>query len=236
MNTPTIPQDLQDRVRARVDEYVQMVQQEWSHYTIPPIDITYKNSGTNIGLAYCTIHRVNFNPVLLLENPDLFFDSIIGHEVAHIVAVVIWGNEIADHGEEWREVMALFGIPPTVRYVVDTSSIKQRNSVWKHKCKCPDTVYDMGSRSNRYIMTNQRPHMICTICGTRLKPVDKSPRAKGLPKHLQHETKVNKARWVIKQHKAKPRNKVIPILQDLAGLTKAGASTYYHNLMKELVD
>lgn len=234
MEAPAIPYALKRRVQTRVNAYLRIVSALWPLYTIPPITITYDLSGTSAGLAYCHLYQINFSPVLLLENVDEFINTIIGHEVAHIVSAHIFGQNIADHGSEWSTVMEAFNIPSARCHNLDTTNARRRITRWKHKCKCPGKVHDVSSRLNRAIMTQTTPNVVCLLCASKLIPVKVPSMVKGLPKMLQHETKVEKAKWVINKYKGKTRAKLIALLMDMAGLTKAGATTYYYNLTKNV--
>lgn len=234
MDKPNISHLLMMRVEARVNHYVQLAAQTWPGCNLPTITVTYRPSGTSAGLAYCHLYQLNFHPVLLLENIEEFFESIIGHEVAHLVSTHLHGHDIADHGSEWADVMRAFGLPPDRCHRLDTTNVERVITRWKHKCKCPGKVHRVSSRTNRHIMTGGECGIICQICASRLKPIDKHSRVKGLPDTLQHETKIVKAQWVMRHHNGKPRSQLISLLMELAGLTKAGASTYYYNLSRRV--
>lgn len=79
---------------------------------LPRPRITFHLRGTVAGYAHYKENRINFNPILLDQNPEDFIQQTVGHEVAHLGAFVKYGGRIQPHGPEWARVMFYLGLPP----------------------------------------------------------------------------------------------------------------------------
>jgi SprT protein len=65
---------------------------------------------TVLGRAFYRQYKINLNPVLLSDENEL--ESTFAHELAHLVAVEIFGKCGAGHGRKWKWVMKTMGYPP----------------------------------------------------------------------------------------------------------------------------
>lgn len=58
-----------------------------------------------------TVRWVNLNARYLLDNLEHFIDNVIPRHVAQVVTGVWWNDWAMPYGQEWGQVMALFGLP-----------------------------------------------------------------------------------------------------------------------------
>lgn len=104
---------------------------------INPVRLRCSLTGDTAALAHGGKQGyINLNPRLLIQNKRAYFQDTIPHEVAHIVAWEIFGWRIADHGREWRTVMAWFGAEITVYHHYRDNSRHQVHQTYAYRCKC----------------------------------------------------------------------------------------------------
>lgn len=89
--------------------------------------IKFDLRGTTAGRAWGgKKHLIQFNPILLDENPEDFIRQTVGHEVAHLGAFVKHGCGIKPHGQEWSHVMWALRLPAKRCHNYDTSTVTGR--------------------------------------------------------------------------------------------------------------
>lgn len=123
IQTPLELLELQRECIARVKEYVELARVKCG-VTMATPQVRFGIQGKTGGRAYWPQNIIQFNPTLLMENPDHFVKHVSGHEVAHLVAH--WLNKYKDidpHGREWRNVMWRFGLPAERCHNYDTSNV-----------------------------------------------------------------------------------------------------------------
>ena len=79
-----------------------------------------KQRGKAAGTAHLQKNELRFNYFMYQQNPAEFLNSVVPHEVAHIVVYQIYGNSVKPHGKEWQAVMfRVFGIRPNRTHTFD---------------------------------------------------------------------------------------------------------------------
>lgn len=224
-----VSEELQDEVRQVVIDSVERVQAHYPNEVFPPILITYERSYTTAGWAKCLQYQVNFDPILLVANRNEFLKQIVPHEVAHILAEHIHGHDIAPHGQEWKDMMILLGLSPDRCHKLDTSISKRKFTTYKFACGCKE-IHEYGSVMAKKIL--QSGQYACVECLIKLRPVDPIVFPPHMPRRIALGTKKDKAEWIVRRNRGRTRKTVIRKLIQDAGLTPAGASTYYQNLTK----
>ena len=111
-----------------VHYYVELLKTKAGIYLPPPI-IRFDLRGGVAGRAHYGKNVIQFNPVLLDQNPEVFVKQTVGHEVAHLAAFVKSGGGIKPHGSEWARVMFSIGLPARRCHNYDTSVATGRRSV-----------------------------------------------------------------------------------------------------------
>ena len=110
---------------------------------------------------------VRFNPWIFSKYYAENLGETVPHEIAHYVVHEIWGpgtrrRRIKPHGQEWRAVMAAFGVEGEVTFDLDLAGIPQRRQA-THPYRCDCRVHDVSStRHNRVVRGVGRYH--CMRC------------------------------------------------------------------------
>ena len=91
-------------------------------------EIRYNVKSTTAGLAYHQKWLIRYNLILMVENEEHFLKHTVPHEVAHLInrkvnKVPEGKKRLMPHGKEWKEVMALLGVPADVTHNYDVTSI-----------------------------------------------------------------------------------------------------------------
>jgi predicted SprT family Zn-dependent metalloprotease len=82
----------------------------WPSLPINPPSVTINNRlKTTAGRAWLADHRLDFSAELMWQHTQEFVEQIIPHEVAHIIAYVVYSDE--GHGKVWKFVMRALGKP-----------------------------------------------------------------------------------------------------------------------------
>ncbi|SIO42254.1 SprT family zinc-dependent metalloprotease [Salinivibrio sp. ES.052] len=98
----------------------------------PHIGFTLR--GRSAGTAHPTQWRVRFNPVLLQQAPDAFFEEVIPHEVCHLVTFALHGR-VKPHGSEWRHLMIhVFSVPANTTHQLDITAVQ--GTTFDYHCDC----------------------------------------------------------------------------------------------------
>ncbi|MCW8092060.1 SprT family zinc-dependent metalloprotease [Alteromonas sp. ASW11-130] len=144
----TLSQEQIDLVHQRTQELMHQAS-VYFQQAFPPPSISFRRSGKNAGTAFLQQNRINFNPVLLVENWQEYIDHVIPHEVAHLVVFQVYGRKrfiqtglwrkqsvtVKPHGEEWRNVMeAVFGAKATTTHNFNLSSLGMKT--FAYTCGC----------------------------------------------------------------------------------------------------
>jgi SprT protein len=85
---------------------------------------------------------VRFNPWIFSKYYAENLGETVPHEIAHYIVHEVWGpgsrrRRIRPHGEEWRAVMAAFGVQGEVTFDLDLAGIPQRRqSTHTYRCDC----------------------------------------------------------------------------------------------------
>ena len=75
--------------------------------------ITVNNkSTTRHGCCKYNKKEIELHFLLLKEGNEADRDQTFVHEIAHVIAPLIYGNHIRGHGREWKNVMRCFGARP----------------------------------------------------------------------------------------------------------------------------
>jgi SprT protein len=153
MNEPTsvydirqkmvVSKELQLRIESVVLDCLVKAQKHYGESKITKIpEIRYDTKGRAAGQAWYNDGNpfIKINPILLNENVETVINQTVPHEIAHIVADMIWNRiNIRPHGREWASVMYLFGKRPNRCHSMDTTSIRMLRHGGKeylYKCNC----------------------------------------------------------------------------------------------------
>ena len=79
---------------------------------------------TRAGVAYLVSRRIELNPRLLAQNPEMIYECF-AHELAHIVVYSQYERQARAHGKEWRALMRAVGFEPETVHYMDVSAFRR---------------------------------------------------------------------------------------------------------------
>ena len=131
-----------------------------------PVDIDFDLRGTTAGAAFCISRRISYNFALLIRYPDIFMQTTVPHEVAHVLA---WQKfQIRDHSGDWYYTMRLLGVENPARYhsyeVADLKGRQMRK--FPYVCHCRE--HSISTIKHNRIQRGFRYR--CTACQSFLEP------------------------------------------------------------------
>ncbi|ACY83128.1 conserved hypothetical protein [Edwardsiella piscicida] len=162
MNTPRLPIALQQAVMHTLRRCLSLAEQRLNQ-PLPLPQIDYRQRGTVAGTAWPQQWQIRLNPVLLQENGQAFIDSVIPHELAHLLVYRRFGR-VAPHGREWRWMMAeILGVEPqrTHRFSVDSV----RGRTFTYRCACQQ--HQLTLRRHNRVQRGESSYR-CRQCGAAL--------------------------------------------------------------------
>jgi len=110
---------------------------------------------------------IRYNPYVFSKYFDDNFKETVPHEVAHYVTDVLFGlKKIRPHGNEWKSVMAVFGVAANRTANYDLSGLPVRNyQKFIYSCGCQN--FELTSRRHNKILRGSG-HYLCRDCGSQL--------------------------------------------------------------------
>lgn len=113
---------------------------------LPKFRVNFALKSTTAGKARLGRGIIEYNPTLLRENPELFLQRTVGHEVIHFAAFAKFND--AGHGYHWKKMMRMMGLPDTRCHNYDVTRVpsmvgKVRNKSSSQGFRCDDGVVKM---------------------------------------------------------------------------------------------
>ncbi len=128
---------------ANTDNQAAIIQQVESCYQhaerylkrhFPRPEINFKLHGKSAGTAHLQMNKLRFNATLLEENPHIFLEQVVAHEICHLLAHQLFGK-VKPHGKEWQSLMIkIFNLPPKTTHSLDTRSVEGKT--FTYYCHC----------------------------------------------------------------------------------------------------
>jgi len=155
---------LQQAIRDKVDADYQLAEAYFKRpFPRPSVHFTLR--GKSAGTAHLQANKLRFNPVLLVENPDIFLIEVVPHEISHLVCFQIFGK-VKPHGKEWQSLMlAIFKLSPKTTHQLDTQSVSGQQ--FEYFCDCGSVMLTIR-RHNRII--REQTQYRCRHCQQTLSP------------------------------------------------------------------
>lgn len=126
-------------------------------------NINYAVRGLKAGVAYLQRNEIRLNPILLQENGQAFIQTVVPHELAHILVYQKFGR-VAPHGKEWKMMMEqVLQVPADIYHHFDTKSVSQQVS---YACHCQ--IHALSIRRHHAIQTGKRTYF-CKKCKATLR-------------------------------------------------------------------
>jgi len=150
-----------------------------------PITFEYSNKLTHTaGKAYYKEHRIVLSIPLFTQNFE-DFEQVIYHEIAHVYAVLIYGEQGRGHGYHWKEVMRALGRTPDRCHSYATPKRKRKSTTIYTLTPCC-TSYTVGPRIAKSMYKRLQilgySHRVCNSCKGRVSLTDEAKelcKAKG---------------------------------------------------------
>lgn len=237
--------ELQKKVIEATYEYIEKASDHFK-VVIPKPLVRFDLKGTKAGQAITTINlknEVRYNMDILTRNRTDFIKRTVPHEVAHVVASVVWGfgKVSRSHGHEWSQVMGVFGADDKRCHNYDMTGVPTRRRP-RHTYTCGCKIHQLTDIRHKRVMYDDQTY-ICKLCRCELVPVAQvsvtdsdvkstSPKVTA-PVQKKIMSKVEHARLIMENNKGKSRKEIIELFISEVKMTKAGASTYYHNLKRK---
>ncbi|AZG72041.1 SprT family zinc-dependent metalloprotease [Shewanella livingstonensis] len=160
----TINNPLQLQILAKIETDYQLAE----HYFKRPFSrpsVHFSLRGKSAGTAHLQANKLRFNPVLLAENPEVFVNEVVPHEISHLLCFHLFGK-VKPHGKEWQSVMlTTFNIAPKTTHQLNTQSVSGQQ--FEYFCGC-GSIHLTIRRHNR-VVRGQTQYR-CRRCQQTLSP------------------------------------------------------------------
>jgi len=158
----TISDLLKVEVTQSIKRFLLMAEKNYGKiYSMP--SVSYDLNSTVGGTANYSLWHIQVNPRMFVKNKDHYLINTIGHEVAHLITSDNHGDHIKDHGKEWKDTMAIFGLEPKRCHSYQTySKPRKRQKRFLYVCQC-NRVYRLTVTRRRQI--DRGKEVYCPRCG-----------------------------------------------------------------------
>lgn len=216
------------------------------------VEIYYNIRGQVAGRARILNHRyiLQFNPEAVINYNEDMTDNTIPHEVAHIVCFN-QPNLGEGHDAGWKRVCRMLGGDDsrTHDYVLTLAKIKPINRYYYRLANGEEVP--VGPKHHKGLQNGKYPYLTSKDTGAVIRASDWTGRVKDhqtrtaaqqptpipginivksdVPNLNGAASKKDKAAAIFKANATLSRAQVIDLFVQYAGLTKAGAGTYYQN-------
>lgn len=116
---------------------------------------------TTLGRASLDKNQIDLNTKLLLKHPEEL-EPTFAHELAHLVAPLLYGREGLGHQLGWKNVMIAFGYPPERTHNLDVIRHTHKPVAFA-TCGCADRTHEIKARTFRKMKYGRREYR-CTRC------------------------------------------------------------------------
>lgn len=148
------------RTHMYIDQATAFFQRKFKH-----VEILFDLSGRNAGMyrVHGSNRCIRYNPYIFSRYFEDSLITTVPHEVAHYISDSLYGlQKIRPHGQEWKDIMNLFGARPDVTGRYDLQGIPQRRQKrYTYFCQCME--HQLSSvRHNRII--KKQAQYFCKHC------------------------------------------------------------------------
>ena len=122
----------------------------------------YNQRGKAAGTAHLQRNIIKINPILFINNKEEFFQQVIPHEVAHLIAFQQYGR-VRPHGKEWQHIMVnVFKRPALTTHQLDVKDVVGQQ--FTYHCSCATHLLTIR-RHNKVLKGNKYR---CKLCRSTL--------------------------------------------------------------------
>lgn len=162
-------------VLSATEDYIQQAESIFER-RFDRISVLFDLKGRAAGMFKIDGHSrwIRYNPWIFSKYYEENLTETVPHEVAHYIVHEVWGRgsrkrPVRPHGEEWRTMMAAFGVEGEVTFKLDLEGIPQRRQkTHAYRCLCREHQVST-TRHNRIVRGSGRYH--CRNCDGLLLPV-----------------------------------------------------------------
>lgn len=232
--------ELETLARAETKRYFDIARKLFN-VEIPDVPVLFNIKSASIaGQACYAPLRIRYNTPMMVLNGMDFINRTIPHEVAHIVAKIVYGR-CQKHNANWRRVYVMIGGTNVSRcHNYDTTGLVGKNKTsYEYRCGCQ--THSVGPKIHKNIQAGRSytcrkcRHQLTTLTAI-VKPVKPVVEVRNLPMAADTNkgTKKDRALLLMRKHPTYTRGQIIELFMTELGMGKAGASTYHQMLKNEV--
>lgn len=155
---------------ARLEECYQLAEAHFKRsFPRPLVELDLR--GQRAGVAYLCRNQLRFNGQMYRDHSEDFLQQTVPHEVAHLLAHLIYGPMIKPHGPEWRALMTELYQLPAKR--CHDYPVKRRGASYYYRCGCTD---DLPFTAQRHALVRRGRQYQCRRCGSLLHYTGRNDR------------------------------------------------------------
>ena len=141
-NTP-----LQQQILIKIEADYQLAENYFKRQFPRPL-VQFTLRGKSAGTAHLQSNKLRFNPVLLAENPQIFTNEVVPHEISHLLSFQLFGK-VKPHGKEWQTIMlSVFKVTPKTTHKLNIQSVSGQQ--FEYFCGCGSVMLTIR-RHNRIV-------------------------------------------------------------------------------------
>jgi len=123
----------------------------------------FNQRGRSAGSAHLQKNVLKFNPILYLQNKDIFIEQVVAHEIAHLITYQVFGK-VKPHGKEWQNIMTqVFKLPASTTHQLDITDVQGK--LFEYHCGC--SAHQLTIRRHNRVAKGTR--YLCRKCKSPLK-------------------------------------------------------------------
>lgn len=130
----------------------------------PVVQFTYR--GSTAGRAFYGRHRIVLNVQFMECHADDMLSETVPHEIAHLVAVQLYGQRGRGHGLLWRAVARQLGCKAERCHSYDLTGLAGVQRRWPYGCGCKSRVHRITTTRHNKARAGRKYR--CRICRTSI--------------------------------------------------------------------
>ena len=242
-----VNEEMKKRVETKLHESIKLAEAHFNQ-SFPFPNLEYTKSGATAGTAQYNTYTLNFNPILLIENDDLFIQRTVPHEMAHLITHTLYPDVSAHHGKDWKYVMRVLQVADSNRcHTYDVTNSKRHQNKHQYSCDGCSKVFTALSTKRHNELVKNPNRYCCSVCrgalsydfshkrGVKVHTGLINKQTKAPPTPRQGTKAARAYSLFVKYHKGfynwNRHDIIVQFCEDL-DMTWAGASTYYSNCKK----
>lgn len=148
-------------------ESLRLSQSFWPELALPgTIKIGFRLRGHAAGIACLKPPAIHYNPALLERYTTRFVETIVPHEVAHLVVDSLYAGRVKPHGSEWKDVVVRLGGLPRATHEFETTAARRLHRFY-YECACEE-LHPFTGKSHRRARNGSFRYS-CKKCAERLR-------------------------------------------------------------------